>query len=395
VPHQMIIDQRRTDSSRTCHSRRGRHDVSNHTTRRVGLAVEDVTAPVLAAQLRETNRQMLETVTLLETLHATAPLGLGFIDRDFRIVRLNERLAAINGGAARDQIGKTVAEIVPQWWPSLEPLYRSVLDKGESVLDREMSGPSAEDGGGTHSWIYSYYPVRLGTEVIGIGIVVVDITERKRAERAHDQLRHAAVGAIAAIVEARDPYTAGHQHRVSELAAAIATEMEIDPFLVEGIRLAATIHDIGKIRTPAEILTRLGPLRPAEFELIKSHSRDGHDIVADIDFPWPVSHMILQHHERWDGSGYPDGVRGTDITVGARVIAVADVFDAMSSPRPYRVGLGLDAAIDEIRHGRGVLFDADAVDALLRLQRSGRVCMDQPQCATTGAGTAADHVVKG
>ncbi|HEV7679820.1 MAG TPA: HD domain-containing phosphohydrolase [Candidatus Dormibacteraeota bacterium] len=352
-------------------------DADGHTVRWIGTATDIQDAKRLKDELRRANRQNLETITLLETLQATAPLGLGFIDRDFRIVQLNDRLAAVTGGSAADHVGKKVPDVVPALWPTLEPLYRRVL-KGEPILNREMSGPSAEDGGGRHSWLSSYYPVRVGDEVIGIGVVVVDITERKRAQQARDELTRSAVGAIVAIVEARDPYTAGHQRRVGELSAAIGAEMGLDQFAIEGIRLAGTIHDIGKIRTPAEILTRPGKLRPAEYELVKSHSRDGHDIVADIDFPWPVPQMILQHHERCDGSGYPDGLRRDEITLGARIIAVADVVDAMTLPRPYRVGLGLPAAIEELSNGRGSLFDPEAVDALLRLCKEGRVCFDRP-----------------
>jgi HD-GYP domain-containing protein (c-di-GMP phosphodiesterase class II) len=195
-----------------------------------------------------------------------------------------------------------------------------------------------------------------------------------RARAGQDRFRarfeaslEAAVRSIATAVEMRDAYTAGHQRRVADLASAIATELGLDPEMTTGIRLAASIHDIGKLTVPAEILSKPGRLSAAELALVREHSQAGHDIVAGIDFPWPAADMILQHHERIDGSGYPDRLRGEEIILGARIIAVADVVEAVSSHRPYRPGLGLDVALHEVRLGRGTLFDPDAVDACLRL----------------------------
>ena len=144
-------------------------------------------------------------------------------------------------------------------------------------------------------------------------------------------LTHGAVDAIAATVEARDPYTAGHQHRVADLSAAIAVEIGLSAANVEGIRLGANIHDLGKIGVPAEILSRPSRLNALEYELVKTHTRVGYDIVKNIVFPWPIADMILHHHERLDGSGYPDGLHGDEIGIEARIIAVADVVEAMAS----------------------------------------------------------------
>ena len=177
------------------------------------------------------------------------------------------------------------------------------------------------------------------------------------------------IQAIAATVEMRDPYTAGHERRVAELAVAIATEMDLPPFMVEGIRFGGMIHDLGKIQVPAEILSKPSRLSPAEFALIKGHAQSGYDILKAIDFPWPVAEMARQHHERLDGSGYPQGLKGDDILLEARVLAVADTVEAMSSHRPYRPGLGVDAALAEIEKGRGKVYDAFVVDACLRLFR--------------------------
>jgi PAS domain S-box-containing protein/putative nucleotidyltransferase with HDIG domain len=175
------------------------------------------------------------------------------------------------------------------------------------------------------------------------------------------------VGAIARTVEKRDPYTSGHQGRVAELAAAIAMEMGLGADRVEGVRLGGVIHDIGKIYIPAEILSRPGRLGDVEFELIKTHPQVGYEIVRDIEFPWPVAEMILQHHERLDGSGYPHGLKNGEIVLEAQILAVADVVEAMTAHRPYRPGLGIDAALEEIRRGRGKLYATEAADACLRL----------------------------
>jgi PAS domain S-box-containing protein len=207
-------------------------------------------------------------------------------------------------------------------------------------------------------------------ERLSFGIVAL----RNRAEReaAVDRLQRslsATVTALASTVESRDPYTAGHQHRVSLLASAIGRELGLSEDDIQGIFFASVIHDVGKIRIPAELLSKPGKLTTLEFELIKSHAQAGYDIVKGIDFPWPVAQMILQHHERLDGSGYPNGLRGEAILRGAKILAVADVVEAMMSHRPYRPAIGLNAALAEIENGRGRLFDPAAVDACLALFR--------------------------
>ena len=192
-------------------------------------------------------------------------------------------------------------------------------------------------------------------------------------ERSQRDLIHAAIDAIARTVGARDPYTAGHQRRVGVIAAEIASRLGLDSFTVEGIKIAATIHDIGKIAVPAEILTRPGKLTPPQWEMLKAHPQVGHDIVNPISLPWPIADMILQHHERLDGSGYPSGLSGEAISLGARIIAVADVAEAMSSHRPYRPGLGLDVALDELKRGRATKFDPRVVDVCLKLCQDGQL----------------------
>jgi putative nucleotidyltransferase with HDIG domain len=176
---------------------------------------------------------------------------------------------------------------------------------------------------------------------------------------------------LAATVELRDPYTAGHQSRVSNLAAQIASRLNLSESEVHGIRLAGLVHDIGKVTVPTEFLTRPGVLRPAELELIREHAKIGEDLLSTIDFPWPIASIVGQHHERLDGSGYPRGLTGNEILLPSRIMAVADVVEAMSRFRPYREALGEDLAIAEIRANRGILFDPDVVDACLDVLASG------------------------
>ena len=175
------------------------------------------------------------------------------------------------------------------------------------------------------------------------------------------------IQAIADTVEARDLYTAGHQRRVAELATAIAQEMGLPEEQINAINLAAIIHDLGKIRIPAEILSKPAKLNEVEFMLIKTHPQAGYDILKNVEFPWPISDIILQHHEKMDGSGYPQGLEGTQILLESRILTVADVVEAMSSHRPYRAALGIESALNEIRRGRKVEYDAAVVDTCLKL----------------------------
>jgi len=200
--------------------------------------------------------------------------------------------------------------------------------------------------------------------------------ERRRAEKqleeSFNKLKKALGGTISAMaitVETRDPYTAGHQQRVANLASAIAKEMEIDSDGVEGIRMAGVMHDVGKLAVPIEILTKPGRLSEMEFGIIKEHPQAGYDILKEITFPWPIANIVLQHHEKIDGSGYPRGLSGDHILVTSRILAVADVVEAMASHRPYRPSLGIEKALQEISKNQGVFYDRLAVDKCLILFR--------------------------
>jgi putative two-component system response regulator len=177
------------------------------------------------------------------------------------------------------------------------------------------------------------------------------------------------VSAVAAMVELRDPYTAGHQRNVAQLAHAIANELGLSEHMIEGIKLASVVHDVGKISISSTILTKPGNLSDDEFDLIHQHPELGYEILKGIDFPWPIAQTVWQHHERLDGSGYPHGLQGDEILLEARIIAVADVIEAMATNRPYRLGLGIEKALEEVEQQRGKKFDAEVVDAALTLFR--------------------------
>jgi len=196
---------------------------------------------------------------------------------------------------------------------------------------------------------------------------LIDITENKKSEERLKKTMDAAIDTISKIVEAKDPYTAGHQQRVSLLATAIAKELNLSPDKVEEIRIASLIHDIGKISIPAEILSKSTTLSDIEFSLVKGHSQIGYDILKSIDFSYPVAQIVLQHHERLDGSGYPNNLKGDEILLEAKIIGVADIVEAMSSHRPYRPALGIDAALEEITKNKAILYDSKVVDACLKI----------------------------
>jgi putative nucleotidyltransferase with HDIG domain len=183
--------------------------------------------------------------------------------------------------------------------------------------------------------------------------------------------------AVSAVVESRDPYTAGHQRRVAELARAIAGEMGLSEWHMKGMHIIGLLHDVGKIAVPAEILSKPGKISQYEFNIIKGHSRIGYDILEKIDFPWPVARAILQHHERINGSGYPEGLPAKDIIIEAKILGVADVVEAMSSHRPYRPALGLDTALKEIKQQCGILYDRDVVEACLRLLQNSQFAFEK------------------
>jgi PAS domain S-box-containing protein/putative nucleotidyltransferase with HDIG domain len=211
---------------------------------------------------------------------------------------------------------------------------------------------------------------------IGFRGIGRDVTERKRAEEVLQQtlasLRNAfgtTIQVMVSAVEMRDPYTAGHQLRVADIARSIAREMGLPNDKIDGIRLAGSIHDIGKLSVPAEILSKPTKLTDLEFSLIKEHPQIGYEMLKDVESQWPLAQIVYQHHERMNGSGYPRNLKGDEILIEARIMAVADVVEAMASHRPYRPGLGIEPALEEIEKNKGIVYDNAVADACLRLFR--------------------------
>jgi putative nucleotidyltransferase with HDIG domain len=245
---------------------------------------------------------------------------------------------------------------------------------------------------------YSYEERQLLQSVSADVAVNIDNANHfENMKRKHNELQKAMNGVIHAVsllVGSRDPYTAGHQRRVAGLAREIAKEIGLSDWQTMGVFIAGLLHDVGKVSVPSEILSKPGKINANEFDIIKSHCRVGYDILQKIDFPWPVTRAILQHHERLDGSGYPEGLVGNDILLEARILGVADVVEAMSSHRPYRPALGLDSALAEIKQGSGILYDSDIVDACLRLLKKNEPEFDRIMAAADASQELVFEVVR-
>jgi PAS domain S-box-containing protein len=246
--------------------------------------------------------------------------------------------------------------------------------KGEEIQSVYSFRILSEDG--TVKWVELNAAVIKWKERPAILNFLKDITERKLAEEERqktlENLRKSfstTVQVMVSAVEMKDPYTAGHQLRSADLACAIATEMGLAQEKIDGIRMAGSIHDIGKLSVPSEILSKPTKLTNAEFSVIKDHAQSGYEMLKNVESPWPLAQIVYQHHERMNGSGYPRNLKGDEILLDARIMAVADVVEAMASHRPYRPSLGIEVALEEIEKNKGTFYDAAVADACLRLFR--------------------------
>ncbi len=303
---------------------------------------------------------------------AEASLTGIFIQQEGRYVFANERFARMHGYKLEEVLGRNYLELI----------YPQDRERVAQIVARRLGGKGAPQEyevrrltkDGEILWCrmmavriqYRGKPAIMGN--------IIDISDLKRLEvelrgslEKLERTLEGAIKAFASAVEKRDPYTAGHQKRVALLARAIGQEMGLPESQVEGIHLAGLVHDVGKISIPSEILSRPGRLNPTEFGIIKAHPQVGYEILKEIEFPWPVAEIVLQHHERLDGSGYPQGLSDGEILLEARIIAVADVVEAMASHRPYRPALGIDKALEEIQRGKGTLYDPPVVDVCVEL----------------------------
>ncbi|MCK9275361.1 MAG: PAS domain S-box protein [Syntrophales bacterium] len=283
--------------------------------------------------------------------------------------------------AISDMSGYSVDELVGMPFDHLfESEYSGLFEQGKKRTAGEQALPLSEakllcNDGSTKDVEIAFGIIKIDGKRADMGYVR-DITFRKKAQdeikRTVDRLKkrlEETVNALASIAEKRDPYTAGHQQRVAQLAEAISREMNIPDERIEGIVVAATLHDIGKIYEPSEILSKPDILTDIEFLMMKVHPEIGFDILKNIEFPWPVAQIVRQHHERINGSGYPDGLKDKDILLEAKILAVADVVEAMASHRPYRSALGVETALKEISKNKGILYDREVANACLKLFR--------------------------
>ena len=287
-----------------------------------------------------------------------------------KIIMANQALVKMLGYESPKEFMADITNIARQLYvnPEDRRILKETIEKHGFIKGYEVQ-TKRKDGG--IIWIsLNIYAVRdKKGQILHYEGMNEEITDRKQTIERMRKALGATVHAIAVTVETRDPYTAGHQRRVAELARAFATEMNLPIDQIDGIRMAAAIHDLGKISVPAEILSKPTKLTNIEFSLIKTHSQSGYDILKDIDFPWPVARIVLEHHERMNGSGYPNGLTGDNILMESRIIAVADVVESMGSHRPYRPSLGIEVALEEIEKNRGTHYDNAVADACLRIFR--------------------------
>ena len=316
------------------------------------------------ADTQAKHRALVEKQTLV---------GIYLVD-DNKVLYANPRAEEIFGYEPGEMIGRaTETYVVPDDWPAAKREIQRVISCEAPTAKAEFRGRRKD---GVEVLISAHgslghdngKPILMG--------VLLDITEQRRAEQQIKlqvaQLEAALMRTVevaTTLSEIRDPYTAGHERRVAELAAAIGGELGFDARRQQGLRIAGNLHDVGKMSIPSEILSKPGKLSPVELLMVKGHAQAGYEILKNVEFPWPVALVALQHHERMDGSGYPLGLKGEDIMLEARVLSVADVVEAMSSHRPYRAGLGIDMALAEIERGRGGAYDPVVVDACLKLFR--------------------------
>lgn len=297
------------------------------------------------------------------------PIYVFFKDDKIRSLQLSRNYEQMLGRPIRELIGKTMDDLFPS------DLAKSMIEDDKRVL-REGKPIEVEEEFNGRFYTTTKFPlVRDGKPPLLAGFTM-DITDRKTSEAAmHETVKklrmflRGLVQVVSLMVKEKAPFTSGHQKRVSDLARTMATMLRLAPEQIEGIRVAGSLHDLGMIGIPGEILSAPRRLTDYELGLIKSHPVVGFNILKDIEFPWPVANIIIQHHERLNGSSYPYGLRGEEITLDARIIAVADIVEAVASHRPYRPALGIEKALEIVTNGAGTLYDPAVVDTCVSLFR--------------------------
>ncbi len=324
----------------------------------------------IAEDITETKRsedELRETYIRLNTLLEAIPDLVYMKDRNGNFLEVNRAYEEATGVPRDQMIGSRGETFLPEQTFRLNvETDRELVETGR-ILQFEDVFETPEN---TSYHSITKVPLKDGNGyVTGIVGITTDITTIRQAEQRYRSALEGTIQTMSKIVELRDPYTAGHQHRASRLAVEIAKEMNLDPERIEGVRVASLLYEIGKINVPSEILNKPGKITEMEYELIQSHPQSAYEILKNIDFPWPVADIIYQHHEKMDGSGYPGRLRGEEILLEAKILAVADVVEAICSHRPYRGSLGIEKALEEIESKAGILYDEKVVAVCLNLFR--------------------------
>jgi len=322
---------------------------------------------------RETEQNLQQIEIVYRTLFEQSNEAIYISSREGRFIEVNNSMLKLFDYSKEEMLSMDIKQIYLN--PEERDNFCRIIEKKGFVKDYEIKFVK-KDGTVINCLLNSTLRLADDWSILGYQGIIHDITERKLSEEklriSHEKLEkmvEGAVNAIATMAEMRDPYTAGHQRRVAKLAMAIAEEMGFEKTKCEIIRIAATLHDIGKTYIPAEILSKPGSLSNMEMNMIRTHPQVSREILKSLELPWPICQIVLQHHERIDGSGYPNNLKGDEITIEARILAVADVVEAMASHRPYRPSLGIQKALDEISKNSGILYDKAVVDACLKLFR--------------------------
>jgi PAS domain S-box-containing protein/putative nucleotidyltransferase with HDIG domain len=315
--------------------------------------------------------KMQESENRVSTILNTIIDSVVVYDENGKIDYVNDSSAILLGKSKSELMGRPISEIIKI---SVDPKM-----EGEGFSPMSMSYVEFNNylttGAGKIPVDFTSTPIRgEDGRKKGAVLLIKNITQQveydKKIKESLEALLRTMYGTIEAMtkaVETRDPYTAGHQKKVADIAREIAKKMGLSREIIESVNLAGQIHDLGKIAVPAEILSKPGRISESEFNLIKSHPQLGYDILKNIDFPWPIAEIVLQHHEKLDGTGYPRGLKGDEIIIEARILAVSDIVEAMASHRPYRAALGIDLALEEVTRLAGTGLDGNVVEACVKI----------------------------
>jgi len=313
---------------------------------------------------KKVEQALSESEEKYRTLISELPIALALHDMEGNIREVNQAMVERYGYAKEELLKLNIGDLDPD----------SIGRKDHQILWKRLAGNKIKHFISRHRRKDgTFFPVRITLSALELSGkkyllgLAEDITTLKDYQQRLEKNLNAIIEAIAKIMDTRDPYTAGHQQRVAQLASRIAQELRLSRKEQEAVKIAAALHDIGKIGIPSEILTKPATLNEVEFSLIKKHPEIGYDILKDIDFAYPIAQIVLQHQERMDGSGYPHQLKDKDILLEAKIIGVADVVEAMSSHRPYRPALPIEEALAEISKNKGILYEAKVVEACIRL----------------------------